>query len=305
MDTLMNIGLMDTKEIASVGKAISSEIRIEIIKILSKEQLNVNEVADRLHIAASSAALHIKVLEESGIIRTELKPGVRGSMKICIKQVNKVVLDLLPEEKEENIEVISMPVGNFVDYNVFPTCGIVNDLGHIDEEDEPRCFYNPKRTTAKLIWFGNGYLEYRFSNARIQKEKPQSIEVSAELCSETADYNLACASDITLWVNGIDAGTWNCPSDFGGRRGKLNPEWWPDKNTQYGNLKTWTINHAGTYIDQEKVSDIPLKNYYLAEHPFISIRIGIKEGASHIGGVNIFGDSFGDYPQNILLKLKY
>ena len=131
------------------------------------------------------------------------------------------------------------------------------------------------------------------------------MELSAELCSETADYDLDCPSDITLWVNDLDAGTWTCPSDFGGRRGKLNPDWWEDKNTQYGNLKTWRIDESGTYLDQEKVNDTGISAYCLAEGPYISIRIGIKEDAVHIGGVNIFGNSFGDYPQDIVMRIAY
>ena len=91
------------------------------------------------------------------------------------------------------------------------------------------------------------------------------MEISAELCSETADYDLDCPSDITLWVNGVDAGTWACPSDFGGRRGKLNPDWWEDKNSQYGNLKKWVMDTEGTYLDGVKVSDVPVSGYDLVE----------------------------------------
>jgi len=304
MEKNNKLNFANIKEITAVGKALSSETRIEVLKLLAREPLNVNEIAERLNIPASSAAMHVRVLEEAKIIRTELKPGIRGSMKVCIKQIDEISLQLL-QEKKENVEVISMPIGNYVDYEVYPTCGIVSEKGHIDEEDEPRCFYNSDRTEAKLLWFGKGYVEYRFSNARIQNENVKSVSISVELCSEAADYNLDTASDITLWINGIDAGTWNCPSDFGGRKGKLNPDWWPDKNTQYGKLKVWKINSTGTYINQEKVSDIPLKEYSVTANPYISIRIGIKENAVNVGGVNIFGDCFGDYPQNILMKFKY
>ena len=264
----------------------------------------VNEIAEFLGIPASSAALNIRVLEEADLIRTELKPGVRGSMKLCIPQEFHLVLDLEKKEEEQE-EVISMPVGSYVDYKITPTCGMVNDEEYIDGEDEPRCFYDPRRISAKLIWFSSGYLEYRFPNAGMQKAEVKSLEFSAELCSETADYDLDCPSDITLWINGIEAGTWTCPSDFGGRRGKLNPDWWEDKNSQYGNLKQWYIDATGTYLDNNKVSDRKLGEYHLAEGDYISVKIGIREDARHIGGVNIFGSSFGDYPQDLVMKLKY
>ena len=34
-----------------------------------------------------------------------------------------------------------MPVGNYVDYKITPTCGMVNDEEYIDGEDEPRVVF--------------------------------------------------------------------------------------------------------------------------------------------------------------------
>lgn len=301
---LLDLGHAD---LVLTARALASEVRIEILKLLCKETLKVNEIAERLNIPASTAALNVKVLEEAGIIRCDLQPGIRGSMKVCYKQVEalNILLDYDESRDKNGTEIISMPIGNYVDYKVMPTCGIVNEKGHIDDEDEPRCFYNPSRITAKLIWFGAGYVEYRFPNSAIQNRKVKKAELSVELCSETADYDLNCKSDITLWMNGVDAGTWSSPSDFGGRRGKLNPDWWPDKNTQYGNLKTWKFTDKGTFIDEQMVKECTIGDYNLADNPYISVRIGIKEDAKNVGGVNIFGDSFGDYPQNIVFKIEY
>jgi len=55
---------------------------------------------------------------------------------------------------------------------------------------------------AKLIWFGNGYLEYRFPNVTLKKKTLRKVEVSAEICSEDHEYNMDWPSDITLWING-------------------------------------------------------------------------------------------------------
>lgn len=306
MEQQVKLDLSSGRVLVLAAKALSSETRIELLKLLDRENLNVNEIAERLNIPASSAAMNVKVLEEAGLIRTELKPGIRGSMKVCIKQVRSLDIMLsLPEPKKQNLEIISMPIGNYVDYRVEPTCGIISDMANIDMEDEPRCFYNPKRSTAKLLWFGNGYVEYRFPNANLQENTPERFELSTELCSEDTLYNLDFPSDITVWINEIEAGTWECPSDFGGRRGKLNPDWWPDQKTQYGILKTWSADSMGTYLDGVKVTDTRLEQYGLAKEAYISVRIGIKPNAAHVGGVNIFGDCFGDHPQDIVLKLYY
>lgn len=306
MKQTVSMNLDDTRHLALVAKALSAEVRIEILKLLCREDLNVNEIAEKLSIPASTAATHVKLLEEAGIIHTSLQRGIRGSMKLCTKVLADLEVKLSTLEAESyQCEVINMPIGNFVDYKVEPTCGIVSDKGNIDEEDEPRCFYNPNRIYAQLLWFGKGYVEYRFPNNMLKNNKERRVSISMELCSEDHEYNMNCRSDITVWVNGIDAGTWACPSDFGGRRGKLNPDWWPDKNTQYGMLKSWTLTEQGTYIDDDKVNEITIDEYHLSESDYISVKIGIKEDALHVGGVNLFGSGFGDYPQDIRFKIFY
>lgn len=304
MNKTETLDLGQTERIAAIGKALSSEPRIRLLKELETRSYNVNEIAELLEVPASSAAMHVRVLEEAGLIETELRAAVRGSMKVCTKRVGSIFISLR-QEVDEKVERISMPIGNYVDYHVEPTCGMVSQEGYIDMEDEPAIFYNPRRTEAKLIWLGNGYLEYRFPNSALKKNDLKNLELSMELCSEDHEYNMEHPSDITVWINGVEVGTWLCPSDFGGRRGNLNPAWWPNQNTQYGLLKTWSIDQKGSYLDGMKVSQNAIVDYRLTEQEYISVKIGIKEDAAHKGGINLFGDCFGDYPQAIVMKLVY
>ena len=99
--------------------------------------------------------------------------------------------------------------------------------------------------------------------------------------------------------------TWTCPSDYGGRRGRLNPDWWPDKNTQYGKLKTWRITEKGCYVDGRKTTSQGIGQFQLENAPYITVRLGIREDAKHQGGLNLFGESFGDHRQNIVMKIIY
>ncbi len=300
------IYLEERQRLRAIGKALSSEVRIQMLELLESDARNVNEIAEELDIPASSAAVNVRVLEEAGLIRTSLKPGVRGSMKICEKAAEELHIVLASGQQEELMsELITMPIGNFVDYKAEPTCGIVNEEGHIDLEDEPRVFYNPRRTEATLLWLGHGYLEYRFPNNERAGRTLAALSLSAELCSEAHDYDLDYPSDITLWINGEAAGTWHCPSDYGGRRGRLNPLWWPDKNTQYGEWKTWTINEKGTFLDGEQISPKTMQAYRFEEYPYIAVRIGISDDAVYKGGMNLFGSGFGDYAQDIEMKLIY
>ena len=303
----IKMNLDDIEHLATISKALSSETRIEILRHLRYKDLNVNEIAEILEIPASSSAAHVKVLEEAGMIRTTLQPGIRGSMKVCHIVLDHIYVEMnTTKNLEQQEKVIKMPIGSYVDYKIEPTCGIVGYKGPIGEEDEPRCFYLPERVDAQLIWLGNGYIEYRFPTNSLEVDKKvMRLEISMEVCSEDHEYNMNYPSDITLWVNQLEVGTWACESDFGGRRGKLNPNWWPDKNTQYGMLKTWKITEQGCFIDDQKSGDKLINEFQLGQQDYISVRIGIKEDAKYKGGLNLFGESFGDFAQNIVMNIVF
>jgi predicted transcriptional regulator len=302
----IKMNLDDVEHLATISKALSSETRIEILRQLRHRDLNVNEIAELLDIPASSSAAHVKVLEEAGMIKTSLQPGIRGSMKLCHIVLDHIYVEMnTTKNLEQEEEIIRMPIGSYVDYRIEPTCGIASAKGPIGTEDDPRCFYLPERSEAQLIWLGRGYLVYRFPTNSLTDKQVQRLELSMELCSEDHEYNMNYPSDITLWVNGIEVGTWSCQSDYGGRRGKLNPDWWPDKNTQYGMLKTWSITEQGCYLEEENTGSRGLAEFRLTDKDYISVRIGIKEDAEHSGGLNLFGEGFGDYPQNIVMKIVF
>ena len=42
------IGIQDRKELKAVGKALSSDVRLDILKLLEDKVLNVNEIAEKL-----------------------------------------------------------------------------------------------------------------------------------------------------------------------------------------------------------------------------------------------------------------
>lgn len=300
---------LDCTEIAQasgIAKALASEVRLQILDIIKEKPLNISEIAARAGIPISSAALHIKILEEAGIVITQSLPGLRGSQRVCGLRVSKVEFTILKQPVHpENRKVITetIPIGNYFDCNIQAPCGIVSDTGFLGSEDSVYGFYHALKHTAQIIWFSKGYLEYRVSNYQIRQAK--SLEFSLEICSEAPGYNNNWKSDITFWINHVEAGTFTSPGDFGGRRGKLNPSWWDDNMTQYGMLKTLMVNEKGTFIDQEQVSGNTLRDYDLAARPFISLKLGVKEDTKYAGGLNLFGDQFGDYAQNIVLRMEY
>jgi predicted transcriptional regulator len=100
----------------------------------------------------------------------------------------------------------------------------------------------------------------------------------------------------------VEIGTWTSPADFGGERGALTPSWWDTQNSQYGLLKVWKVTKTGSYVDGVQVSKVTLDQLALKAGAPLQVRIGIKENATNIGGMNLFGSKFGNYPQDIVLR---
>ncbi|SDM26446.1 ArsR/SmtB family transcription factor [Sediminibacillus halophilus] len=297
---------LNFEEAIEICKAISNKHRMAILRLLSERPHNVNELAERLDLPFSTTAVNVKKLEDVNLIITELLPG-RGTQKINTKNYDQIVIDIGPQEtkKPEHAVVYDMPIGEYSDCEVEPSCGLVGETDYIGIQDDPRSFYETGRSEAQLLFFKAGHVEYRFPNRLPYGDKATQIEFSAELCSEAPLYKLDWPSDITVWVNGHEIATWTSPGDFGGERGFLTPDWWMTNHTQYGLLKNWRITKEGCFLDGMKVnSDCTIDTLKIAEKPFISFKIGIKSDAVNMGGLNLFGNKFGNYEQGIVMKLK-
>jgi len=296
----------ESGQLERVLKALDAPNRLKILRYLSDRVASVNDIATALEIPTSTAAAHIDLLEEAGLIRSELEPASRGLRKICARMYDRVVLDLpvVDQPREEALELV-MPIGAFVDCEVYPTCGLLGALGPIGLLDDPTSFYEPGRIDAQLLWFRHGYLEYRFPNRLPSRARPESLQLSMEICSEAPLYNPDWPSDITVWVNGAELGSWTSPGDFGGEQGRLTPEWWTPRNTQFGLLKVWTVSERETSIDGMPISAVAVRDLQLVGTPYIAIRIGVKAEAAHVGGINLFGSRFGNYPQDLVLRIAY
>lgn len=279
-------------------------MRIAILNLLQTNTLSLLEIADTLNIPISSTAAHIKRLEEAHLIVTETRPGVHGSMRVCICSVQSILFETAAASFSSNMISIEMPIGAYYDCEIVPTCGLAGETGPIGIYDKPSFFFSNERINAKLLWFQQGFVEYRFQNA-VQKEVPvREISFSMELCSEAPGYMEQWLSDITISCNDKELTTYCSIGDFGARRGRLTPSYWPNGQTQYGLLKVFSVTNNGVYVDKKLVNpNLTLADLELEKKPYISLKIEIKEDAQHIGGINLFGDKFGDYPQGIIMNL--
>jgi predicted transcriptional regulator len=294
------------EQIVTVLKAVGSVPRWRILQYLTDGAHTINEVAQHLNMPVSTVAAQIKILEDAGILHTELRAASHGLQKVCTRTYDNLVVQLpfQPEVLSNSVEV-AMPVGAYTRFEVTPTCGLASETGLIGYLDDPISFYEPGRVQAGLIWFRSGCLEYSFPNRLPTSAALLSIQVSMEICSEAPLHNNNWPSDITFWINDREVGTWTCPGDFGGERGRLTPAWWDGKDTQYGLLKRWLVNKDGAFIDGYPLSPLTLRDLDLENQPVITVRLGVKPDALHVGGLNLFGHSFGNYPQDLTLRLEY
>lgn len=305
---MLELSIHEPAKLRKVCHALSTDVRVRMVELLSKETYSVHELASLIGIPISTAASNVNVLQDAGLILTELRPASRGAMKVCTRNFDDIHIALNDggQRTEKRTYEINMPIGHYVDFFVTPTCGMANSDGVVLNEDDPVQFYHPDRSTAQMIWTRTGYFEYKFPFALKPKQKIASLLVSCELCSEAPNYDHDWPSDITVWINGVDIGTWTSPGDFGDRPGKQNPPtWFNNTRTQYGALKTWTVTKKQALLDHLPVKQVTIADLQLEEKPCITVRIGIKENALHKGGINLFGKEFGDHPQDLKLIIEF
>lgn len=301
----------DNKEqIALLGQALSSKTRLDILELIDiNKGISIVTIAKTLNIAVSSAAFHVELLSRAKLILTSSAPGKHGTQRVCYPLIKKIDIELLTRKAENkfNTFTYNIPIGSYTDFVALPrpTCGLASETEILEQADNPGSFFSPRKMEAQIIWISHGELTYKIPNYFLEGNDPQEISFSLELCSEAPFYNLNYPSDITVWLNGIETSTYTSPGDFGDRHGKLTPKWWSNKLTQYGKLVEFKTDKKGSCINDTYIPGSPnIDALKLHAQPFISFKIGIKDDAKNKGGINIFGEKFGDYPQNIVMKIK-
>lgn len=287
-------------------KALGSDIRIQILKILlENNQMSMNQLANELSISNGALTGHIKKLEECGLISTSNDSSGHGNQKLCSLIQDRILVEIEKPIDLSNVYNTSIKVGQFSSHNVFPTCGMATSSFVIGELDDVRYFDHPDRFNADIMWFTKGYVEYVIPNLIPRNQKITQLSLSAEISSEAPGIDNNWPSDISFYINDTLVGTWTSPGDYGDVRGMFTPEWWPQNWNQYGLLKLLVINHKGTFIDGLKISDVTTSELKLDYTSNIRFRIAVEEDSAHVGGLTIFGKSFGNYDQDIVVSINY
>ena len=63
--------------------------------------------------------------------------------------------------------------------------------------------------------------------------------------------------------------------------------------------------NAARFLDNKRISDVTIDDLDIGQNDYISIVISVDADAQNAGGLNLFGEHFGDHPQALVLRLGY
>ena len=123
MAKILELDLENEERLCALGSALSSLARIQILKLLYHNSFNVAEIAEKLQIPTSSAAVYIRSLETAGLINTKMQKGSRGSMKICSRKYDNINITLTADDPDvDKVYSLSIPIGCYSDCEVMRHC---------------------------------------------------------------------------------------------------------------------------------------------------------------------------------------
>lgn len=289
-----------------IYEALASEARLNIVRLLlQNREMHINALAQELFLSKAIVSTHVSKLQKAGIVGSRMKRENGGTYKYCFIVREFMTINLSPEPVDAPYYEISIPVGQYTDYEAWPTCGIATTTQMIGQYDTPACFMDPDRVNAGILWMARGFLEYKIPNYLNTEQHLQEIEISLELSSEAPQVNENWPSDIRFSLNGHHLGTWTSPGDFGDRKGKHTPLWWKLDVNQYGVLKVLRINGEGTFMDSQRISDVRIHDLELDSSTYWTFGLRPEEGVPGRGGLTLFGKGFGNYDQDILIRYYY
>lgn len=274
-------------------------------RIIAAPGINLKQLSKELHISMSTLSPHISKLQDCGLIRLEDAPASHGTQKLCYLAMEQIYIDFEAKCNLSPVMQFEVPIGQYSDFQVAPTCGLATTTAFLGNLDEPRSFSHPERYRAEILWFTTGYVEYILPNFIPPHCLIQQLTVTFELSSEAPKYNNSWPSDISFLLNGTPLGQWTSPGDFGGRPGVMNPHWWYDFLNQYGLLKKLVINESGSFLDEEKLSDVTVRDLNLNSQSVLKLRFQVFPDSLNPNGLTLYGKGFGNYQQNLRVAIQY
>lgn len=286
--------------------ALSSDTRLKIIELIQNKSLSIQDISSALGFSSAVITKHVNILEKAGIIRSYSEKGIRGRLKMCELDVYEVLLIFNNNYERNDTTVVekNIPIGSYYDFQISSPCGMASSDSVIGYVDNPDVFYYPEKDKIQILWFTAGYISYYIPTYDIALENVQSLEISFEICSEYPGYNNQLKSDIVFALNDTVLGTWTSPGDYGDKKGNYTPSWW-ELGTEYGDLVTLKLTENGAFLNGIKVNDSTLEDILSIKQDALTFTITSPADTPNPGGINLFGENFGNYAQHIKVKYSY
>lgn len=289
-----------------IFRALSSDVRVSIMELLyGAGPLRMSAISEKLGITGGALTPHIKALADCGLVSIEIAGGRHGVQKICCASDESIMIDASQQRKDLNVYETEIGVGQYTAYDVYPTCGVCTPDHIIGKVDDPRYFASPEHMNGEILWFGHGFVEYTLPNFLQHDQEPIEIQLSMEIASEAPGCSEDWPSDVYFRLNGVELGYWTSPADFGRTQGIYNPAWWFRNWNQHGLYKLLSINDTGAFIDGLRISEAKLRDLNITAGAAITFRMYVPQSARNVGGLTIFGRSFGNFPQDIRMRMHY
>lgn len=290
-----------------VGKALSSPVRIAILHELQNKLMNYSEIARKFNLPVATVAFHIGILKDAQLVTVGNFPEHKGHVRWCSYTHGGLLIKIrnFAPAPSKNVYEFPINVGDFIAFEPEGEWGLASAKEILALPHSPLIFH-PKRHEAQILWTGGGKVVYAFPTAFLQDRPVRELNISMEISSCTLGHSQIYPSDITYEINGIPLLTDTSTGDYGSRYGRLTPDWWPEESSKYGLLKSIAIRENGVYLNETLVNKkVTLKTLNLNESLSAYLTIRNDPNSEHVGGFNIFGENFGDYPQAIRIAVFY
>ena len=291
------------KEGLEIFKTLGSEVRMRIVGLLAEQgSMNLNEIATALELTNGAVTSHVRKMEEAGIIRVDQDHSGKGNQKVCSLQVDQILVNIRPPVEERNLSVYEaeIRIGDYRTCSVRPGCGLARADGLSGSVDDPGAFSLPGHGEVQMLWFHDGYIEYRIPN----QVPPDSLIAQLTLIFEISSADYDRHARIDFYLDDVPLGRW-VTFENDASRGYFTPPWYRPLQCQHGFLKMLVINRQGVFLDGVRIAEGPGEEALSGYGNELRFRIETHPAPEGDGGAALYGSGFGNYSQHMIARVHW
>ena len=288
-----------------VLKALNNSARYNILCQLSQGPMNISELARAINISQPTVTTYINQLEKAGLVFCRLQKSSTGYNKICQTAYTGFSLSWQanPMEDLEAEYKIDMPVGHYSAIECTTQSFLATQAGIISSSEDFSRFFHPIRMQAELLAIGQGNVRYLFPYNIPETHKILYLELSAEI-SIACDHPDAF-TDITIAINNHHFTPHRLLPNRSEQNQKHRLKWYPKDMKTSGELFVWRVEAERSMLNSMPEGNITLADLNLQPMQPMEVSFEVQSSDEPVGGMIIFGKSFGQYDQDIRLTIVY